>query len=50
MKHKPRHRPHPVHNGNRHQREQKLSQIARQSYTERESINKYRAEIIAQGG
>lgn len=28
----------------------KLSKIARQSYSERESINKYRAEIMAEGG
>lgn len=51
MKHrKQRHRPKPPHNGNRHQREIKLSEIARQSYSERVSINKLKAERIAEGG
>ncbi len=50
MKHR-RHKPHPVPNGNRHQMAARNTRLNReQSFTEAESINKYRAEHTAQGG
>jgi len=50
-RHKSHHKPKPCPSGNRHQRERRFADLARsgQSFTERESVARCKAERIQQG-
>ena len=49
---KSHHKPKPCPSGNRHQRERRFAELARsgQVFTERESVARYKAEHVSEGG